>query len=111
MADAPDSKSGPRKGVWVQVPPSVLRTCGKSVPCVTMSLATIWQQNCGDIGVIQWPGSRSAEAATGSISGIVYRVLLNARYCVDDYNEKSKVNSNHRVHGRSPPPLCLPVGQ
>src|SRR3979409_2278909 len=24
MADAPDSKSGPRKGVWVQVPPSVL---------------------------------------------------------------------------------------
>src|SRR5579871_6750169 len=23
-ADAPDSKSGPRKGVWVQVPPSVL---------------------------------------------------------------------------------------
>ena len=26
MADAPDSKSGPRKGVWVQVPPSVLTT-------------------------------------------------------------------------------------
>src|SRR5829696_8017111 len=26
MADAPDSKSGPRKGVWVQVPPSVLGT-------------------------------------------------------------------------------------
>ena len=25
MADAPDSKSGPRKRVWVQVPPSVLR--------------------------------------------------------------------------------------
>ena len=24
MADAPDSKSGPRNGVWVQVPPSVL---------------------------------------------------------------------------------------
>ncbi len=24
MADAPDSKSGPRKRVWVQVPPSVL---------------------------------------------------------------------------------------
>jgi hypothetical protein len=21
-----------------------------------MSLATIWQQDCGDIGVIQWPG-------------------------------------------------------
>jgi hypothetical protein len=30
MADVPDSKSGPRKGVWVQVPPSVLRTCGDS---------------------------------------------------------------------------------
>jgi hypothetical protein len=25
MADAPDSKSGPRKGVWVQVPPSVIK--------------------------------------------------------------------------------------
>ncbi len=25
MADAPDSKSGPRETVWVQVPPSVLR--------------------------------------------------------------------------------------
>lgn len=25
MADAPDSKSGPRKRVWVQVPPSVFR--------------------------------------------------------------------------------------
>ena len=25
MADAPDSKSGPRKGVWVQVPPSVVQ--------------------------------------------------------------------------------------
>ncbi len=24
MADAPDSKSGTRKGVWVQVPPPVL---------------------------------------------------------------------------------------
>ncbi len=24
MADAPDSKSGPRKRVWVQVPPPVL---------------------------------------------------------------------------------------
>src|SRR5213076_1218903 len=24
MADAPDSKSGPREGVWVQVPPSVV---------------------------------------------------------------------------------------
>jgi hypothetical protein len=33
MADAPDSKSGPRKWVWVQVPPSALyrtRTYGKS---------------------------------------------------------------------------------
>jgi hypothetical protein len=28
MADAPDSKSGPRKGVWVQVPPSVLNRPG-----------------------------------------------------------------------------------
>ena len=25
MADVPDSKSGPRKGVWVQVSPSVLK--------------------------------------------------------------------------------------
>ena len=25
MADVPDSKSGPRKRVWVQVPPSVLK--------------------------------------------------------------------------------------
>ena len=32
MADAPDSKSGPRKRVWVQVPPSVLRTCCVSRP-------------------------------------------------------------------------------
>src|ERR1700687_6128965 len=33
MADAPDSKSGPRKRVWVQVPPSALdrtRTYGDS---------------------------------------------------------------------------------
>jgi hypothetical protein len=29
-------KIRPRKGVWVQVPPSVLRTCGKSAPTVTM---------------------------------------------------------------------------
>ena len=28
MADAPDSKSGPRKGVWVQVPPSVVTVSG-----------------------------------------------------------------------------------
>ena len=28
IADAPDSKSGPRKGVWVQVPPSVLNRVG-----------------------------------------------------------------------------------
>ena len=27
MADAPDSKSGPRKGVWVQVPPSGRTFC------------------------------------------------------------------------------------
>ena len=26
MADVPDSKSGPRKRVWVQVPPSVLNS-------------------------------------------------------------------------------------
>ena len=32
MADAPDSKSGPRKRVWVQVPPSVVYTYGKSQP-------------------------------------------------------------------------------
>jgi hypothetical protein len=30
MADAPDSKSGPRKRVWVQVPPSVLAARGES---------------------------------------------------------------------------------
>jgi hypothetical protein len=30
MADAPDSKSGPRKRVWVQVPPSVLATRDES---------------------------------------------------------------------------------
>src|SRR5437762_12187626 len=30
MADAPDSKSGPRKWVWVQVPPSAIRTCSQS---------------------------------------------------------------------------------
>jgi hypothetical protein len=65
MADAPDSKSGPRKGVWVQVPPSVLATCGKTAPRVAMSLATIWQQDCVDIGVIQVSGSKSAAAATG----------------------------------------------
>ncbi len=29
MADAPDSKSGPRKRVWAQVPPSVLQTHGR----------------------------------------------------------------------------------
>ena len=27
MADAPDSKSGTRKGVWVQVPPSAPKKC------------------------------------------------------------------------------------
>ncbi len=32
MADAPDSKSGPRKRVWVQVPPSALPTRGASQP-------------------------------------------------------------------------------
>ena len=32
MADVPDSKSGPRKRVWVQVPPSVLATRGESHP-------------------------------------------------------------------------------
>ena len=32
MADVPDSKSGPRKGVWVQVPPSVLTTRVESHP-------------------------------------------------------------------------------
>ena len=30
MADVPDSKSGPRKRVWVQVPPSVLGTYNPS---------------------------------------------------------------------------------
>src|SRR5665213_2982069 len=30
MADAPDSKSGSRKRVWVQVPPSALRSCFRS---------------------------------------------------------------------------------
>src|SRR5262245_14667300 len=30
MADAPDSKSGHRKVVWVQVPPSAFKTCGTS---------------------------------------------------------------------------------
>ena len=30
--DAPDSKSGPRKRVWVQVPPSVLVARGESRP-------------------------------------------------------------------------------
>ena len=30
MAEAPDSKSGPRKRVWVQVSTSVLTTCGES---------------------------------------------------------------------------------
>jgi hypothetical protein len=30
MADVPDSKPGPRKRVWVQVPPSVLPSQGKS---------------------------------------------------------------------------------
>src|SRR5258708_40175707 len=30
MADAPDSKSGPRKWVWVQVPPSAVRPFGCS---------------------------------------------------------------------------------
>ena len=37
MADAPDSKSGPRKGVWVQVPPSVLKiACLTSFNSVTL---------------------------------------------------------------------------
>jgi hypothetical protein len=33
MADAPDSKSGPRKRVWVQVPPSVLNGLARFREC------------------------------------------------------------------------------
>jgi hypothetical protein len=33
MADVPDSKSGPRKRVWVQVPSSVLRPAASPNPC------------------------------------------------------------------------------
>src|SRR5271166_1418610 len=50
MADAPDSKSGPRKRVWVQVPPSVLYTYGKSQPADLPLVGTNWEQRCGDIG-------------------------------------------------------------
>ena len=37
MADAPDSKSGPRKRVWVQVPPSVLKRVQEENPLVAHS--------------------------------------------------------------------------
>jgi hypothetical protein len=44
MADAPDSKSGPRKWVWVQVPPSAVTIANsliyrKANGSLTLSLA------------------------------------------------------------------------
>ena len=42
MADAPDSKSGPRKGVWVQVPPSVLSTYVESQRAELPAKVTNW---------------------------------------------------------------------
>jgi hypothetical protein len=46
MADAPDSKSGPFTGVWVQVPPSVLRLCVQSLatqdPSLLQFFCTCW---------------------------------------------------------------------
>src|SRR4051812_29052098 len=44
MADAPDSKSGIRKGVWVRVPPSAIevraRTCGGLARALASAEAT-----------------------------------------------------------------------
>src|SRR5262245_22043227 len=48
-ADAPDSKSGARKGVWVRVPPSAVRTYGKysrgrrkAVPPPSLQIITLF---------------------------------------------------------------------
>jgi hypothetical protein len=42
VADAPDSKSGPRKRVWVQVQPSVLYTYGELQRAELPAVVTNW---------------------------------------------------------------------
>jgi hypothetical protein len=59
MADAPDSKSGPRKRVWVQVPPSVLANCVGSALFATRHIARI-AENIG----------RRAAALSGERHGV-----------------------------------------
>jgi hypothetical protein len=43
--------------------------CGDAAHAIPWAVATIWQQGCGDIAVIQWPGSKSVTVVIGTASG------------------------------------------
>jgi hypothetical protein len=59
MADAPDSKSGPRKRVWVQVPPSVLMTCDECETVRQSVLLQLFRPSWADIGLTLPGGATS----------------------------------------------------
>src|SRR5947199_8815741 len=77
LADALGSgPSGLTMPVEVQVLSSALcrvRGCVEPtqplILCFRAYLATIWQQHCRGVGVIQWPVSRKERAPTGLFSG------------------------------------------
>ena len=56
MADAPDSKSGPRKRVWVQVPPSVLKQLRHPIRARVEAPGQLWLREAYH-GWFLWSGA------------------------------------------------------
>ncbi len=48
MADAPDSKSGPRKRVWVQLPPPALKDSNKTHGLSWLRAMAFCHAECGE---------------------------------------------------------------
>ena len=82
MADAPDSKSGPRKRVWVQVPPSVVRICVVSLATQVSSHLQFFCTHWGNIAM-------TVPGAATSCPQFKRREWL-VRYGRSDTNDKTR---------------------
>lgn len=54
MADAPDSKSGPRKRVWVQLPPPALKDSNKTHWLSWLRVMPLPHAECGEYELLEF---------------------------------------------------------